>query len=151
MQQYLQLSMFGQVEATMFMRVKTGVSPQIGRIHNFLSLLNMPEHQGVSNIPDFNEGIVVKDVYFSYPKTEKAAIKGVSITIHPKEVVALVGENGSGKTTLVKILTGLYKPQSGLVRIGGCDVHTIEKERCFLKLPGCFRIITSMFSACGIM
>ena len=41
------------------------------------------------------------------------ALKNVSIEIKPGEVVGLIGENGAGKSTLMKILSGVYQPDSG--------------------------------------
>lgn len=52
------------------------------------------------------------------------ALKNVSIDIMPSEVVGLIGENGAGKSTLMKILSGVYKPDSGEIRLGG-------KPTCF--------------------
>src|SRR3954466_14341567 len=57
------------------------------------------------------------------------ALKGVSLEVHPGEVVALLGENGAGKSTLMKIAGGIEQPDSGDVLIGGApvvmrDVHT---------------------------
>ena len=45
------------------------------------------------------------------------ALKGVSIAIPPGEVHCLVGENGSGKSTLIKIISGVYAPDKGEIRI----------------------------------
>ncbi|MDO4494096.1 MAG: ABC transporter ATP-binding protein [Clostridia bacterium] len=47
------------------------------------------------------------------------ANKDVSITVHPGEVVALLGENGAGKSTIMKILYGLYQKSSGEILIRG--------------------------------
>ena len=47
------------------------------------------------------------------------ALKNVSIEIGPGEVVGLIGENGAGKSTLMKILSGVYQPDSGAIRIAG--------------------------------
>jgi ribose transport system ATP-binding protein len=50
------------------------------------------------------------------------ALKGVSLDVHPGEVVALLGENGAGKSTLMKIAAGIEQPDSGEVLIDGSRV-----------------------------
>jgi putative phosphonate transport system ATP-binding protein len=61
--------------------------------------------------------------------------EGVSLEVHPSEILAIVGESGSGKTTVLRILSGKLKPQSGRVeylgRGGGItDIHAAsEPER----------------------
>jgi ribose transport system ATP-binding protein len=47
------------------------------------------------------------------------ALKNVSIDIMQNEVVGLIGENGAGKSTLMKILSGVYQPDSGEIRLDG--------------------------------
>jgi ribose transport system ATP-binding protein len=47
------------------------------------------------------------------------ALRGVTLDIYPGEVVGLVGDNGAGKSTLVKILSGIHRPDSGELLIGG--------------------------------
>ncbi|MEP0323351.1 sugar ABC transporter ATP-binding protein [Bauldia litoralis] len=51
------------------------------------------------------------------------ALKDVSIEIQPGEVVGLIGENGAGKSTLMKILSGVYQPDSGSILIAGEPTH----------------------------
>ena len=51
------------------------------------------------------------------------ALKNVSIEIKPGEVVGLIGENGAGKSTLMKILSGVYQPDSGNLHRGQRNSH----------------------------
>lgn len=50
------------------------------------------------------------------------ALDAVKLELYPGEVTALVGENGAGKSTTVKILTGIYRPDGGTIRIDGKPV-----------------------------
>src|SRR4030095_1882067 len=56
------------------------------------------------------------------------ALDGVRLDLYPGEVTALVGENGAGKSTLVKVLTGIYRPEQGDIRLNGAalDLPTPE-------------------------
>jgi rhamnose transport system ATP-binding protein len=50
------------------------------------------------------------------------ALNRAHLTLHSGEVTALVGENGAGKSTIVKILTGIYEPDEGEMRVDGRSV-----------------------------
>ena len=63
-----------------------------------------------------------RNVNFTYPGKEAAALKNVSFIIRAGEAIALVGRNGAGKTTLVKLLTRLYDPDEGEILIGGRNI-----------------------------
>ncbi|MBF9029466.1 ATP-binding cassette domain-containing protein [Rhodobacterales bacterium HKCCE3408] len=51
------------------------------------------------------------------------ALSEVELRLYPGQVTALVGENGAGKSTIVKILTGIYQPDAGEIRLDGRPVH----------------------------
>ncbi|NOU88723.1 ATP-binding cassette domain-containing protein [Paenibacillus sp. LMG 31460] len=63
----------------------------------------------------------LRGVSKSFPGVK--ALDNVSITFHPGEVHALLGENGAGKSTLIKIICGLYQPDEGEVILNGKKVH----------------------------
>ena len=51
------------------------------------------------------------------------ALSEVSLRLYPGKVTALIGENGAGKSTVVKILTGIYQPDSGQIEVDGDPVR----------------------------
>lgn len=78
--------------------------------------------QGYADVPS----IEFQDVSFTYPGATDKTLNGVSFSIHPGERIAFVGTNGAGKTTLIKLLCGLYEPDSGEIWIGGRKVEAGE-------------------------
>jgi len=67
-----------------------------------------------------------QNVRKSYGKV--VALQDVTLELHEKEILALLGTNGSGKTTLIKILATLLTKDSGKVEIMGYDLDTHESE-----------------------
>ena len=61
--------------------------------------------------------LVVEDLHLQYG--DNLILKGVSMTLNPGEVVALLGASGSGKTTLLRSVAGLEQPSRGKITIGG--------------------------------
>ena len=59
------------------------------------------------------------------------AVKGVSFSIEPGEIVGFLGPNGAGKTTVLKMLTGLLYPTCGIATVAGCTPH--KRQSAFLK------------------
>jgi rhamnose transport system ATP-binding protein len=59
------------------------------------------------------------------------ALHNVSLSLYPGQVTALIGENGAGKSTLVKILTGIYQPDTGEISVGGVSVHLTSAHKAF--------------------
>lgn len=63
--------------------------------------------------------IVLTNVSYTYPNAEAAAIQGISLEVHPNEVLAIVGPSGSGKSTLLYLIAGFDRPSSGQILIDG--------------------------------
>jgi len=60
-------------------------------------------------------------------------VESVSFSVHSGETLGLLGPNGAGKTTTIRMLTGLVRPSSGKITVGGYDVlkNPIEAKRLF--------------------
>lgn len=56
------------------------------------------------------------------------AVDGVTLTVQPGEILALLGQNGAGKTTTVRMLTALLRPTRGWARVGGYDITRNPQE-----------------------
>jgi ATP-binding cassette subfamily C protein LapB len=72
--------------------------------------------------------ITLDKVTFSYSEDLDPVVDGVSFTLKPGALTALVGRNGSGKTTLIKLIQGLYVPQSGRVLLDKADIKQFTRH-----------------------
>lgn len=83
--------------------------------------------------------IEFEDVTFRYPGTDKNIFENFSLKIPAGQKLALVGINGAGKTTFVKLLTGLFKADSGCIKINGKDVNDYRKSELFAMFAAVFQ------------
>lgn len=77
---------------------------------------------GPVNAKKLREGIVLENVKYRYPGSDRWAVKDIDLSIGPGRSIALVGPTGSGKTTLVDILLGLLKPETGRILADNRDI-----------------------------
>lgn len=108
--------------------IKTG-NIQYNYIRTFMEIPTEKE-KGEEDLPDVAEGVEItfEHVSFRYPGCDADTIHDVSFCIRRGERVAVVGLNGAGKTTLVKLMTGLYEPTSGVIRINGVDMTKLRRK-----------------------
>jgi len=67
----------------------------------------------------FEQNIHLDRLSFTYPETDRPALRDIDFTIPKNTTVGLVGQTGAGKTTLVDLLLGLYEPTEGTLRVDG--------------------------------
>lgn len=70
--------------------------------------------------------LVLRDVHFAYPGSDREILRGVNLTVAPGETMALVGATGSGKTTLTALVPRLYDVTGGAVLLDGVDVRDVR-------------------------
>lgn len=87
-------------------------------------------------------GIELDGVSFRYAGAERWALEDINLTVKPGQSLALVGENGAGKTTLIKLLTGLYQPQHGEIRLDGSPLADWEQEALLRRFGVIFQDFT---------
>ena len=131
---------------TMFARMNDLFDGQIGTIgrsfgpaQNFFAFLNLPERQGLYEGPVKREVMELKEVSFTYPGSERPALKDINLTVRKGETIAIVGVNGSGKSTLTRLLTGLYLPTSGSLLIDGRDIGEIAPKTLYQNVSAVFQ------------
>ena len=78
--------------------------------------------------PDFELPIRLDNVSFGY-EGSSPFLDGVSLVIPPRSKVAFVGASGTGKTTLATLLTGILRPTSGVISIGGVPYRRIDQAK----------------------
>ncbi|XP_035027156.1 mitochondrial potassium channel ATP-binding subunit [Hippoglossus stenolepis] len=67
------------------------------------------------------------DISFSYPtRPGHQILKKFSLTLPPSKTVAIVGESGGGKSTVASLLERFYDPTSGVVKVDGLDIRTLD-------------------------
>ena len=96
-------------------------STALNRINEVMSAPTLP----ITNDPQTpkDNGVVFKDVSFTYDGAEIPALEHVSFSVEPGQTVALVGPSGGGKTTAASLIPRFWDVSSGTVEVGGVDVR----------------------------
>jgi ATP-binding cassette subfamily B protein len=97
-------------------------------LQHFDEILAMkPEPRPANPVPVTQlETLEFRDAGFQHQSASKPALSGVSFTVTRGKTIAFVGPSGAGKTTLVKMLVGLYRPQTGHIYYNGVREDEIE-------------------------
>jgi PrtD family type I secretion system ABC transporter len=101
------------------------VAPNLGEVSRRLSLGSDPSRVA---LPAPIGRIDVERLTFSFAGARAATIKNVSFTLSAGQSLGVTGPSASGKTTLIRLVLGLWRPQSGVVRLDGADIATWDRD-----------------------
>lgn len=68
------------------------------------------------------DGIILKDITYTYPGAATPALDGLNLTIPRSQWTTLIGKNGSGKSTIARLIDGLLVPSQGSITVNGLAV-----------------------------
>ena len=119
-------SMFGMINGMITFPLKR-LSEALAVVNEYYTFMNRAEDGGqAASYSDTD--IILDQVCFAYPNSQKNVLKDITLHIRKGEVIALVGQNGAGKSTLAKLLMGLYTPTSGHIMGGEAETANRTKE-----------------------
>ena len=99
----------------------------VDRLGDILNTPAEPEHNpNRASLPPIKGRIEFDKVRFRYRPDAPEALRGVSLTIAPAEMIGIVGPSGSGKSTLTKLVQRLYVPEQGRVLVDGVDLALVD-------------------------
>lgn len=90
-------------------------------------LTDIPAPEAAMALPAPHGAVVVEGVVAAAPGTQSQILRGVSFSLEPGQVLAVVGPSACGKTSLARLLVGVWPSLAGKVRLDGVDVFSWNK------------------------
>jgi len=105
----------------------SSIDEDIANLFDYNEFMALPAQSvGKESLQSVPRTIAVDNVSFHYPANEKLVLRDVSFSIAAGQHVAIVGENGAGKSTLIKLLTGLYEPTKGAIKLDHISLNNVK-------------------------
>lgn len=87
-----------------------------------------PLHPESMPLPRPQGRLALEEVTYTPPGLRLPIIKGITLTVDPGEILAVIGPSAAGKSTLARLMVGIGQPQIGRVRLDGADVFCMSRE-----------------------
>lgn len=103
------------------------IDEDVSNLYEYQEFMELPiATMGKTKLRKMPERIVFSNVSFNYPQHDSFVLKNINLEITAGQHIAIVGENGAGKSTMVKLLTGLYAPTQGAIRLDETALSSIS-------------------------
>ncbi|MBF0102922.1 MAG: cyclic peptide export ABC transporter [Desulfobacterales bacterium] len=122
---------------------------RINHLFDHLETLTSEQQSSLTDVKSstFRE-IQYDDISFTYRDHEGNplfSINHIDFSVHPGEIIFITGGNGSGKSTLLKVLTGLYSPFSGSIKIDGSEVNMADYRHLYSVIFSDFHLFDQLY------
>jgi ATP-binding cassette, subfamily B, bacterial PglK len=102
---------------------------------DLINLQSSEKREKINSAIPFTKSIILNDVSFKYPNTDKLALKNINLVIPVFNRVGIVGATGSGKTTAIDLILGLLDASKGKISVDE-KIITINNKRSWQKNIG---------------
>ncbi len=94
------------------------------------TLTGLPPREKSISLPRPKGELTLERVVYAPPIIgARAIIKGISFTVKPGDILGMIGPSASGKSTLAKLITGVWQPSNGTVRLDSADVYNWDRAQ----------------------
>lgn len=147
------LVLFGALQVAMIVQLSNALSQMISAIpevfqhitmmltgpewlERYYMFMDLPDEEASGTLPiekrlDNEFYLAIENMSFAYPDSNKQVLQNISETFEVGKKYAIVGENGSGKTTFIKLLTRLYEPTKGQIKVNKIDIQKYDIREYF--------------------
>lgn len=106
------------------------INATLGTFKQINNLMRLRSEKVESKRPnilrDFSGKIVMDKVAFKHQGAQAPSLYNFSLSIEPRQFIAVTGDSGAGKSVLLKLMAGLYTPQVGVVAVDGLNLRQID-------------------------
>ncbi|QIK58035.1 ABC transporter ATP-binding protein [Erysipelothrix sp. HDW6A] len=112
-------------------------SQDIDDVRNFLEVEDTTDGIDVPKADSYT--LEFDEVSYRYPGLAEDTLKNLSFSLSVSHSIALVGINGAGKSTIVKLMLGLIRPSTGVIRLNGIDITEFNRRSYFEMFAPAFQ------------
>ena len=123
----------------------SGLNTSNAHLSPWKDYIDLKEFKNTGNKKaDELESLEFRNVYFSYPNTDRLILEDVSFKIEKGEKISIVGLNNAGKSTIVKLISRFYEPNEGQILWNGVDIRDYDINSYIEQISAVFQDFTLM-------
>ncbi len=97
-------------------------------LEEFKEFKSISKDKRIKNKINFNEEMMVKNIFYKYPNRDNQILKNTNLTIKKNTFIGISGVSGAGKSTLLDVIMGITIPDQGTVNIDGISIEKLKAD-----------------------